>query len=242
MSRVRSPNYPAMSLSDAISRIRDVYKAQQTTPEPREVVMKHMGYTSANGRAMKSLSALIKYGLLEDSGDEGLRVSDLAISILYPDPDDPSSKDEAIREAAFAPALFAEIFDRWEDRPSETSLEAFLIRKGFNANSIGNVTRSFYGTFDLVNELQDSYDSAGSEPVNVRDMDEEDAEVNQATSGSEQATAKPQLPAQELNSTKPVFDFESVSISTKIDNRQDLEELMARLEQIKAMLPDKTQH
>jgi hypothetical protein len=45
-----------------------------------------------------------------------------------------------------------------------------------------------------------------------------------------------------LNSTKPIFDFETVAIHTKIDNQEDLAELIERLEKIKGMLPNKTQH
>ena len=34
-----------------------------------------------------------------------------------------------------------------------------------------------------------------------------------------------------------VFDFETVAINTRIDNQEDLEELVLRLQQIKSMLP-----
>ena len=40
-----------------------------------------------------------------------------------------------------------------------------------------------------------------------------------------------------LNSTRPVFDFETVTINTRIDNQEDLAELIDRLEQLKSMLP-----
>ena len=99
MARIRSPNYPALSLPDAIERVRDVHKLQQTTPEPRAVVIRHMGYNSVNGRALKALSALLKYGLLEEAGKDGLRVSGRALSILFPDPAAPEAKAAAIAAA-----------------------------------------------------------------------------------------------------------------------------------------------
>lgn len=52
-------------------------------------------------------------------------------------------------------------------------------------------------------------------------------------------SANPQPIPGAANSTKPLFDFESVSINTRIDNQEDLAELLKRLEQIKSMLPHK---
>lgn len=239
MARVRSPNYPALSLPDAVSRVRDVHKAQQTTPEPRDVVVKHMGYGSVNGRALKSLSALIKYGLLEDAGD-GLRVSDRAIAILFPDPDDPTAKQQALLDAAKTPALYAGIFDRWDGRPSEDSLEAYLIRNGFNANAVGAVARAFFETWDLVSDIQESY-----EEDELEEVEEEPRNDTEETMKARPTPPEKKAPpaAVVLNSTKPVFDFETVKIATEINNQDDLDELIKRLEQIKVMLPSKpTEH
>ena len=47
--------------------------------------------------------------------------------------------------------------------------------------------------------------------------------------------------ATNLNVTKPVFDFETVKVQTKIDNQEDLAELISRLEKIKTMLPMKSE-
>jgi hypothetical protein len=243
MARVRSPNYPALSLPDAVARVRDVHKQQQTTPEPRDVVVRHMGYNSSNGRALKALSALLKYGFLEEVPNEGLKVSDRAVSILYPDPSDPSAKAKALVAASREPALFADIMDRWKGaRPSPESLEAFLVRKGFNLNSIEQVARAFYATLDLVGEQGSAYDSPEAE-----EAEEEEQEMEPELNPS----GKPTPPAPKggrqwidvaLNSTKPIFDFETVAIHTKIDNQEDLAELIERLEKIKGMLPNKTQH
>lgn len=241
MARVRSPAYPALSLPAAVEMIRKVHKIQQNTPEPRIVVLQHMGYSKENGRAQKSISALIKYGFLEKQGDEGLRVSDRAISILYPDPDNLAGRDEALLSASREPSLFNEIFQRWPHRPSEESLNAYLINKGFNVNSVDQVTRAFYDTFDLVSELDDSYDS--EDTANYEDEDEQMTETLNAE--REPALKKRVLERQPtttgLNVTKPVFDFETVQIQTMIDNQEDLAELISRLEQIKAMLPMKPQ-
>lgn len=242
MARKRSPNYPALSLSEAVQRIKDVHKAQQTTPEPRDVVLQHMGYAGPSGRSLKSLSALIKYGLLEDAGANELRVSKRAMAILFPDPEEPKSRSQALLDAAHAPSLFAAIFDKWKaTRPSEPSLKSFLAQRDFNTNSIEQVAQAFYDTFDLVHELLGSYDSSGRKPDPEDDNEYDDEDDEEKMEQPAAARTKPAEAAIVLNvnSTKPVFDFEWVTISTKINNQDDLDELVERLLQIKPMLPKK---
>ncbi len=239
MAHIRSPNYPALSLPGAIERVGGIYGKQQTTPEPREVVIKHMGYSSVNGRALKALSALIKYGLLEEAG-KGLRVSGRAKSILFPDPANPSAKAEAITAAAHSPELFKRIIAAKGAKPSDDSLKHFLIHEGFNLNAVEQVARSFNETFVLVDSEGTGYDSS------AQLSEEGDEEVQTEAQHIPAGNVPPKVPkgggVTLLNSTKPVFDFETVAINTQIDNRQDLDELIARLEQIKGMLPNKTAH
>jgi len=239
MSRIRSPNYPALSLADAIKRTGDVYAKQQGTPEPREVVIRHMGYNSVNGRALKALSALIKFGLLEDAG-KGLRVSNRAKAILFPDPANPSAKAAAIVDAANEPELFARIIAEKGPKPSPDSLKHFLIHEGFNMNAVDQVARAFYGTFELVEGGGEAYDSPEENGDN--EVEEMEPQIKTPTGPAAQGGKPVQTGAVLLNSTKPIFDFETVAINTKIDNQEDLGELIARLQQIKAMLPNKTEH
>ncbi len=247
MSRVRSPAYPALSLPSAIESIRKVYFAQQGTPEPRDVVVKHMGYSKPSGTSDKSISALIKYGFLEKESHGNLRVTDRAISILYPDTDNPSISSAALYEAAREPDLFNTIFNRWDHRPSESSLQAFLIREGFNMNSVDNVARSFYDTYDLVNHIERAYDSS-TDDDELSDEDDDMNSSNDKIRVFTKAVIPPPSPTTHanvsdiLNITKPMFDFETIQINTKIDNQDDLEELIARLESVKGMLPRKTDH
>lgn len=245
MARVRSPAYPALSLPDAVDMIRKVHALQQRTLEPRDVILRHMGYAGESGRSLKAISALIKYGFLEKGGDgDGLRVSERAMTVLYPEHYE--DKLEALHASANEPTLFAEIFERWPDgRPSEDSLKAFLIRRGFNVNSVDAVARSFYDTYDLVSGHGGSYDSDGSK----ENYEPEDEPM------SETLTYKPTTPVGAavqkgleftssrggvvLNDTRPLFDFDSVTIQTRIDNRNDLEKLIYRLQQLEKMLPEK---
>src|SRR5437899_98923 len=123
MARIRSPNYPGISLPEAISRISMIHSKEQHLPASREVLAKHCGYNGLNGASLKILSALGKYGLLEEVNGDKMRVSPLAMNILYPASD--TEKAKSIREAALSPQLFAEMAEEWGDGvPSDANMRS----------------------------------------------------------------------------------------------------------------------
>ncbi|MBC7101919.1 MAG: hypothetical protein H5U13_01650 [Parvibaculum sp.] len=162
--RVRSPNYPSMSLAEAIQRAALVYKNQHTHGAPREVVAKSMGYNSLNGASATSISALIKYGLLEGRGDE-IKISDRAMCILHPQ--SPEEKAEAIRQAAREPELFRDLAERFPGRmPAEDVLRNYLIRNGFAPAAVSSVILAYRETCEFAEREAGAYDS-GSVPVST---------------------------------------------------------------------------
>lgn len=163
MARLRSPNYPSMGLPDAIDRVRVVHEREQHLAAPREVMARHLGYASLNGTSLKALSALLKYGLFEKTKDDKRKVSDLAVQILHPRT--PDERASAIREAAFRPALFAEIAKEWPDgNPSDENLRAYLVRKKFASDAIAEVIESYRSTLDLVAREGGGYAAPNSQP------------------------------------------------------------------------------
>jgi hypothetical protein len=84
------------------------------------------------------VSAIEKYGLLEEVNGDKVKVSPLAMSILFPA--SPEEKQKAINEAAFKPFLFAAIRDEWHGlRPSDENLRVYLIRKKFGSDALDRV-------------------------------------------------------------------------------------------------------
>lgn len=167
--RIRSPNYPAISLPEAITRVTALYRAIHTHAAPRDVVAKGMGYTSLNGASATSISALHKYGLLERNGED-IKVSERALSILHPHT--PQEKAEAIRAAAGEPALFAELAERFPGAmPNEELLRNYLVRKGFAPGAIGPVIAAYRDTSDMVASEGQGYDltvaPVAQEPVSM---------------------------------------------------------------------------
>ena len=168
MTRIRSPNYPQISLPAAIERVAMVFSKEHQHPAPKEVIVKDMGYNGIHGNSLGALSALSKYGLLERSGQD-YRVSERAIAIIHPLDD--NSKAAALREAAQAPALFAEIFEHFKGQlPSDENLRAYLIRKGFAESALTPVIDSLRETMKHVADVPMHVTASGvpqSQPASI---------------------------------------------------------------------------
>jgi hypothetical protein len=164
MAKPRSPNYPAISLPDAIDRARKIYEKEHTHKAPSEVMAKALGYNGLNGKSLGVLSALKKYGLLEEIGQE-LKIGQDTLTILV-DPPHSLERANAIRRAAFLPVLFEDIRKNYGDTiPSDENLRAFLLKKGFIPSAVDSPIRSYRETIGLVNSLvkDDNYRSEQNE-------------------------------------------------------------------------------
>lgn len=182
-SKSRSPNYPTISLREAIVRTRSIYDKQRGYPTTREVLAKLLGYGSLNGASARVISALSKFGLLEGSGDK-LRVSALGQELVRHQRAD-SEYAEAISRAAFMPVLFRDLRSQYPDGlPSEHSLQASLIQRGFNPKSVGNVIRIYRDTVKLVDEADEETDRV------MHGEQTRQATPGQAKSGEGQGIAK----------------------------------------------------
>ncbi|CAJ0878065.1 hypothetical protein AMST5_02935 [freshwater sediment metagenome] len=221
--RVRSPNYPALSLPEAVEKVQMVYRAQHTHGAPREIVVKGMGYAGLNGASATAVSALTKYGLLERSGDE-LKVSSRAMCIIAPH--SPEEKAQALREAAFSPPLFSELADKFPGRmPNEDVLKNYLIRKGFAPGALSSVISAYKETSEMVEQEAGDYDSAHSHPYQEPELQ------TAATQHTQQLreTYRPQV-AVSIDEERQIgrYDFEGglyvrISASNEIDTEEALE-------------------
>lgn len=161
--RNRSPNYPSLSLPEALDKVRLVYQNQHTHGAPREVVVKSMGYAGINGASATAISALSKYGLLEGRGDE-IRVSDRAMRFLNPLND--QERGEAIREAAREPALFQELTEKFPGQlPNEEVLRNYLVRNGFAPAALPGVILAYRETLAYADREARSFAPTNSEVI-----------------------------------------------------------------------------
>lgn len=149
-SRLRSPNYPSMSLPDAIARVKAIYEKELTNVASREVMIKAMGYSGINGASATAFSALTKYNLISSVASDEYKISEDGLNTLLYSRGEPS-RLEAIERAAFAPQLFSELREQYPDAlPSDENLTANLVKRGFNPKSVAEVIRNYRETIEFV--------------------------------------------------------------------------------------------
>lgn len=224
MARIRSPNYPALSLPEAISRVKTVYEKEQHLAAPKNVIAKHLGYSSISGPSLTTLSALNKYGLIEEAGKDKIRVSQLAVSILHPSNAD--EKANAIREAAFKPELFAEISSEWGGQtPSDENLKSYLLKKNFALEATKRVIESYKATIELVTHESMMYPVNNG--VSAPKIQEEPPMMS-----------APQQVIQSQNAPMSVSILgDKIQVSATLIDKESVEKLISTLNATKVLLP-----
>jgi len=150
MARLRSPNYPSISLPEAISKVKLIYEREYTNQASREVMIKAMGYSGINGASAVVFSALSKYGLIISTGNDQYKISEDGLNlILFQKGEAPRA--QAIERAAFSPQLFADLHEQYPATPpSDENLTAYLVKKSFNPRWVSDIIRSYRDTIELV--------------------------------------------------------------------------------------------
>jgi hypothetical protein len=161
MSRIRSPGYPNIPLSEAIGVVEKIWDNVRQNTVDREAAVKDMGYSGLTGQSAKMLSNLSHFNLVEKSGKGGIRVSDVAVRILHPR--SPEERKQALNEAAYSPELFMEIKARFPDGyVSENTLRSYLMREGFAGVAVAPAMRSYMETYALLRQ-ENAIESHGTE-------------------------------------------------------------------------------
>jgi DNA-directed RNA polymerase subunit H (RpoH/RPB5) len=232
MARVRSPNYPQISLEDAVNRVAAIFSKEHQHTAPREVIIKDMGYNGIHGNSLGALSALSKYGLLERDGQD-YKVSDRAIAIIHPESD--NARLAALREAAQAPVLFAEIFEHFKGQlPSDENLKAYLIRKGFAESALTSV----------IVTLRDTMKFVGDTPLHVTGKGAMQAQPAQLSFTGHAPVVKISPPP--LEQTDAVFTAKmrvsltdhGVTIDANVVDKKGMDRLIAVLRANRELLPE----
>jgi hypothetical protein len=233
MARVRSPNYPALSLPQAIEAVTKIHGAEQHLAAPKEVVAKHLGYANFHGLAGRIVSAVEKYGLLEEVNRDKLKVSPLAMSILFPAT--PEEKQKAVNEAAFKPPLFAAIRDEWQgSRPSDENLRVYLVRKKFASDALDRVIEVYKETMDLVTPESGRYG-----PANVGQSGQKQENPPMQTTGQQiVARSAPSGPPQS-GPMRVSFNGDLLEVSAILADAEAVDRLVKALQANKALLPEK---
>lgn len=239
MARMRSPNFPALTLEEAMKLAGTLYSKVRKTTVDREVAAKELGYSGLTGRSLKVLGALNQYGLIDNTSKGQCRVTELAEQALHGFPE--AEKMGAIQRAARSPALFSAIFDQFgEDVGSEHAIRSFLLKRGFTDGGVESALQSFLAT-------QQYAVLKGASAIYANGPTESPSAVDDETDNS----LPPVVPAQvrELAAVapKPIFRDQPLefSLSSKglaitggTNSATQLRAFIQKLEALAALLPE----
>ena len=162
----RSPSYPAIALEKAIDRAEALRKEERGNYAPVDAILDHWGYRPGSGLGLVTLSALVKFGLLEDSGSKGdrqARLTESAMTILL-SPEDSKERLAAIQEAALNPPIHAALWEKYgKDLPSPVNLKMQLLRQNFLHNAADELVQEYQNTLAFAKLLESDSISVGEE-------------------------------------------------------------------------------
>lgn len=237
MSRMRSPNYPSLSLKQSLDMVAKIHRANRTNVITREDAAQAMGYTGLTGRSMTVLAALIHFGLLAKAGKGDVRVTQTAVDALHGIDD--AERNAALLKAAFTPQLFRDIHERFPDGiPSEGAIRSFLIKQEFSDAAVGPAISAFMETYREVENIRESK-SYGNAPAEAQESPVQPQEVSLQPVPAPPITPYPIAPA--LANDGPLdFNLSSagLSVSGMTNSAADLKAYIARLQLFVSLLPD----
>lgn len=140
-SKPRSPQYPSISLPDAIKMARAIYASIGTERVDFNKVLNAIGFNKSSGKALTTLSSLRKYGLIIKK-DNQYKLSDTGKNIAILPEDSEDYKNAALR-AADRVDLFNEI-DRGYNENRKFDLHNWLISREFTEDAARNVGKIYF--------------------------------------------------------------------------------------------------
>ena len=217
----RSPGYPALSLREAIEKATVLYEKEKRHPAPLTAIESHFGFKIGGGTVSRVISALGKFGLVDDEGqlaEKQYKLSESALTIILSPPNAPE-RSAAIKNAALLPTLHREIWDLYGGQlPSDETLKSYLLlKRGFNPGFVDDFLKNFRDTIDFAGLLSDN-----SSPKATPDVPEKP--TFESTS-----SATPIMPSAPLNlSTRNVITRPNANVITKefnfpLDDENDVD-------------------
>ncbi len=166
----RSPAYPGISLEEALDRAETIRTAEGRNEASVDTILEHWSYRPMSGVGLVALSALIKFGLMTDSGSGKNRkahLTDLAFKILLDDRPDSSERMALIKEAALVPSIHKELWEKYNGTlPSDSNLR-FVLRNEmqFLDNAADELIKEFRKTIDFTKLGESGNISLGGEQI-----------------------------------------------------------------------------
>lgn len=150
----RSPSYPAIDLQVAMSKVDLIRQAEGNNYTSIGVALTDMGYGDKSGPGFAALSALKKYGLIDEEGSgqaRRIRVSELANRILLDTREDKTERERLIKKAALSPSIYKNLWQKYGyEAPSNATLRHYLIfDRKFSDNASDQVIKTYNKTINF---------------------------------------------------------------------------------------------
>ncbi len=147
---MRSPNYPAISLREAVEAIKKLWDKENRSPVAFNVAAGHLGYKPTSSGAALSVAALKKYGFVaaDGGGSRLIRLTDAAVEVLkhY------GNEEELIpllKEAALRPEILRELFEQKRHSSPESILNYLEFDRKFTKTAAQLVLNIFLDTISF---------------------------------------------------------------------------------------------
>jgi hypothetical protein len=154
----RSPNFPAITLQDAIAKTRVLYDKDRRASVSAKTILQHLGFgEKLSGSSARVLSALKQFGLLDENAGQ-YRVTDAAFRLFTLSENAPE-RQKALQECARRPNIYREVLDKYSDGlPSDAAMSDYLIlTKKFNPVSVVSFIRVFKASLEFAKLTPGTY-------------------------------------------------------------------------------------
>jgi hypothetical protein len=208
--RNRSPNYPYLTLPDAINKTCVVLEKDKLSPTSPEVIAGHLGYAQLHGTSRRVLAAMKEYGLLEDAGSKRFRVSNLGYR-LCKNNEPTAEREKLLKEAALKPFIFRAVIEHFKgDIPSPANVEDYLIlEKEFSPDGASSFQKVLRETAEFANISSEDFSENTTQSGNLGGTMDVTAQTNLSSSFADfigqpknQAATK-----QESDVSNPLFRY-----------------------------------
>ena len=170
--RVRSPNFPAIDLQEAIKRAKEFYNQEDRHPANIEVASRHWGYKNFNSGGAMVIAALISFDLMESEGvgsNRRIKLSPLGLRIVLDSRPISEERTEGLQKAALTPKIHQELWKLWgKSLPSQENMQFHLLTRGFNKGTVDKFIEGYKNTLAFASLLEDGIISPVNEEEHVQ--------------------------------------------------------------------------
>ncbi|MDO8750485.1 MAG: hypothetical protein Q7K03_05005 [Dehalococcoidia bacterium] len=171
-TKLRSPNYPAVGLGEAVSLVKKLYQAEKGGMFPPESSAGAWGYKSFSGPVRSKFAALKQYGFIDQKKGQGAKLSGRALTIALRNE---ASKEylAALKEAAFEPSLFREFYEGNKfDSSDDTLKHELIVNRRFTDDGAEQFIEAFRSAMTIA-QLTKPAIISGQEESQTQDKDDD---------------------------------------------------------------------